>query len=77
MHLGPRAEICYSEYTTFPSFDLSFDITTQQRGTQNSLLASTLCCESPMLKQASFPSCTGNKTGDKLLYLKISILLQC
>jgi hypothetical protein len=72
MHLGPRAEICYSESTTFSSFfDLSFDITAQQRGTQYSLAASTLCRESPMLKQASFPSRTGNKTGDELLYLKI------
>jgi hypothetical protein len=66
MHLGPRAVS-----TTFSSFDLSFDITTQQRGTQYSLAASTLCRESPMLKQASFPSRTGNKTGDGLLYLKI------
>jgi hypothetical protein len=71
MHLGPRAEICYSESTTFSPFDLSFDITTQQRGTQYSLAASTLCRESPMLKQARFPSRTGNKTRDELLYLKI------
>lgn len=68
MHLGPGAEICYSESTTFSAFDLSFDITTQQRGTQYSLAASTLCHESPMLKQASFPSRTGNKTGDESLY---------
>jgi hypothetical protein len=66
MHLGPSALS-----TTFSSFDLSFDITTQQRGTRYTLAASTLCRESPVLKQASFPSRTGNKTGDGLLYLKI------